>query len=111
MSTLSKVTKSGTVSGTGRKSTLAQLAESGYSMKSALNPNGSTLQKMFSGTFDSSARANNQGSGLLYTIERAGLGAFSMLEGIWDYTAGGIAKIFGADEWAEAQIANNLHCF
>lgn len=108
MSTLSKVTKSGTVSGTGRKSTLAQLAESGYSMKSALNPNGSTLQKMFSGTFDSPARANNQGSGLLYTIERAGLGAFSMLEGIWDYTAGGIAKIFGADEWAEAQIANNI---
>lgn len=108
MSTLSKVTKSGTVSGAGRKSTLAQLAESGYSMKSALNPNGSTLQKMFSGTFDSPARANNQGSGLLYTIERAGLGAFSMLEGIWDYTAGGIAKIFGADEWAEAQIANNI---
>ena len=108
MSTLSKVTKSGTVSGTGRKSTLAQLAESGYSMKAALNPNGSTLQKMFSGTFDSPARANNQGSGLLYTIERAGLGAFSMLEGIWDYTAGGIAKIFGADEWAEAQIANNI---
>ena len=108
MSTLSKVTKSGTVSGVGRKSTLARLAESGYSMKSALNPNGSTLQKMFSGAFDSPARANNQGSGLLYTIERVGLGAFSMLEGIWDYTAGGIAKIFGADEWAEAQIANNI---
>lgn len=42
MSTLSKVTKSGTVSGTGRKSTLAQLAESGYSMKAALKENRET---------------------------------------------------------------------
>lgn len=109
MSTLSQVTQSGngTVSGVGRKSTLAQLAEAGYTMKT-YNPNGSTLQKLFSGAFDSPARANNQGSGLLYTIERLGLGAFGMLEGIWDYTAGGIAKLFGADEWAEAQFADNI---
>ena len=109
MSTLSQVTQSGngTVSGVGRKSTLAQLAEAGYTMKT-YNQNGSTLQKLFSGAFDSPARANNQGSGLLYTIERLGLGAFGMLEGIWDYTAGGIAKLFGADEWAEAQFADNI---
>lgn len=109
MSTLSQVTQSGngTVSGVGRKSTLAQLAEAGYTMKT-YNPNGSTLQKLFSGAFDSPARANNQGSGLLYTIERLGLGAFGMLEGIWDYAAGGIAKLFGADEWAEAQFADNI---
>lgn len=31
----------------------------------------------------------------------------SSIEGIWDYTAGGLAKLFGADEWAEQQFAND----
>ena len=31
----------------------------------------------------------------------------SGIEGIWDYTAGGLAKLFGADDWAEQQIAND----
>lgn len=47
-------------------------------------------------------------NGVGYTLGKIGTGAFSILEGIWDYTAGGIADIFGADEWAEKQFANNI---
>lgn len=46
--------------------------------------------------------------GVGYVGGRIGLGALGILEGIWDYTAGGIAKIFGADEWAEQQFADNF---
>lgn len=46
--------------------------------------------------------------GIGYTLGKFGTGAFSILEGIWDYTAGGIADLFGADEWAEEQFANNV---
>ncbi len=45
--------------------------------------------------------------GLGYTFEKIGLGFLSGLEGIWDYTAGGLAKLFGADDWAEQQFAND----
>ena len=53
---------------------------------------------------------NNGGllGGIGYTLGKLGTGAFGILEGIWDYTAGGIAKLFGADEWAEEQFANNI---
>ena len=46
--------------------------------------------------------------GLGYTVARFGTGAFGILEGIWDFAAGGLADIFGADEWAEKQFANNI---
>ena len=46
--------------------------------------------------------------GVGYIGGRIGLGSLGILEGIWDYTAGGIAKIFGADEWAEEQFADNF---
>ena len=45
--------------------------------------------------------------GLGYAFEKIGLGFLSGIEGIWDYTAGGLAKLFGADDWAEQQIAND----
>lgn len=45
--------------------------------------------------------------GLGYLGEKIGLGFLSGIEGIWDYTAGGIAKLFGADDWAEQQFAND----
>lgn len=53
---------------------------------------------------------NNGGflGGVGYVGGRIGLGALGILEGIWDYTAGGIAKIFGADEWAEQQFADKF---
>ena len=52
----------------------------------------------------------NQGGffgGIGYAFEKLGLGFLSGIEGIWDYTAGGLAKLFGADDWAEQQIAND----
>lgn len=45
--------------------------------------------------------------GLGYLGEKIGLGFLSGIEGIWDYTAGGLAKLFGADDWAEQQFAND----
>lgn len=45
--------------------------------------------------------------GLGYTFEKLGLGFLSSIEGIWDYSAGGLAKLFGADDWAEQQFAND----
>ncbi len=46
--------------------------------------------------------------GLGYTLGKLGTGVFSILEGAWDFTAGGIADLLGADEWAEEQFANNI---
>lgn len=45
--------------------------------------------------------------GLGYLGEKIGLGFLSGIEGIWDYTAGGLAKLFGADDWAEQQFSND----
>ena len=55
-------------------------------------------------------RSKNEGGllgGIGYSLEKVGLGFLSGIEGIWDYAAGGLAKLFGADEWAEQQIAND----
>lgn len=52
---------------------------------------------------------NNGGffGGIGYALEKIGLGFLSSIEGIWDFTAGGLAKLFGADDWAEQQFAND----
>lgn len=52
---------------------------------------------------------NNGGvlGGIGYLGEKAGLGFLSSVEGIWDYAAGGMAKLFGADQWAERQFVND----
>lgn len=55
-------------------------------------------------------QAKNNGGffgGIGYAFEKIGLGLLSAVEGIWDYTAGGLAKLFGADDWAEQQFAND----
>ena len=39
--------------------------------------------------------------GLGYVLENVGLGALRTIEGIWDYTAGGIADLFGNDDYAD----------
>ncbi len=46
-------------------------------------------------------------SGLGYLGEKVAVGFMQSVEGIWDYSAGGIAKLFGNDEWAEEQFAND----
>jgi hypothetical protein len=50
---------------------------------------------------------HNTGNGIGYLGEKVGLGFLSGIEGIWDYTAGGIAKLFGNDAWAEEQFASD----
>ncbi len=45
--------------------------------------------------------------GLGYVGEQIGLGLLRGIEGIWDFAAGGIADLFGADEWAEKQVSND----
>ncbi len=52
---------------------------------------------------------NNGGflGGLGYLGEKIGLGALSFFEGIWDFSAGFIADLVGADDWAEQQVAND----
>lgn len=65
-------------------------------MASQNNTNAQTVEN--SGSF---------GEGLGYLGHKVGLGFLSGVEGIWDYTAGGIAKLFGGDEWAEKQFAND----
>jgi hypothetical protein len=62
------------------------------------------------GTSVSAVSGNNNGGvigGVGYLGEKTALGFLSSVEGIWDYTAGGIAKLFGADQWAERQFVNN----
>lgn len=60
-------------------------------------------------TANTEASQNNGGfiGGVGYLFEKVGAGFLSGIEGIWDYTAGGIAKLFGADDWAEQQFAND----
>ena len=45
--------------------------------------------------------------GIGYAFEKLGLGFLQSIEGIWDYTAGGLADLFGAHDWAEQQMAND----
>lgn len=96
-------------------STLSKLISDGYTLPSNSNTNTakstkSTLSKVLAGDYDSPETYNNGGflGGVGYVGARLGLGAFGILEGIWDFSAGGIAKLFGADEWAEEQFANNI---
>ena len=45
--------------------------------------------------------------GLGYIGEKLGLGFLQGIEGILDYTVGGIADLFGADEWAERRFSSD----
>lgn len=53
---------------------------------------------------------NNRGGffgGIGYVSEKLGLGLLRSIEGIWDFAAGGIADLLGADAWAERQFKND----
>lgn len=59
---------------------------------------------------DRDERTQNNGGflgGLGFLGEKVAVGFVSSLEGIWDYSAGGLAKLFGADDWAEEQFDND----
>lgn len=100
-------------------SNISILAAKGAQIKnnSVLNTenSASTLSKLVAGEktdnmIAEEERAKNQGGffgGIGYVFEKIGLGFLSGIEGIWDYAAGGLAKLFGADDWAEQQFAND----
>lgn len=75
---------------------------------SALYNNTFSLQGQSPATI-AAEQQNNGGvlGGIGYLGEKIGLGFLQSVEGIWDYTAGGLAKLFGADNWAEQQFAND----
>ena len=94
------------------KQSLSQIFENGTQ---GLSKNKQTLSQTFNFSpteprKEETIDYNNGGflGGVGYVGGHIGLGALGILEGIWDYTAGGIAKIFGADEWAEQQFADNF---
>lgn len=100
-------------------SNISILAAKGAQIKnnSVLNTesSASTLSRLVAGEktdnmIAEEERTKNQGGffgGIGYVFEKISLGFLSGIEGIWDYAAGGLAKLFGADDWAEQQFAND----
>lgn len=108
MSTLSKLAQfnnenkvNDLIAKNGSSSTLAKL--------SGVKNNPVYAQQIDYAETEEEKSQNNGGffGGIGYTFEKIGLGFLSAIEGIWDYTAGGLAKLFGADDWAEQQFAND----
>ena len=73
------------------------------SQKNITKAKGTTMSSLPS----SNKRDNTFVEGLGYLGEKTAVGFVSSVEGIWDYAASGIAKLFNADAWAEEQIAND----
>ena len=96
------------------------LASANYNTGSLRNrlASGRSASALYNDTFSlqgqspatvAAEQQNNGGvlGGIGYLGEKIGLGFLQSVEGIWDYTAGGLAKLFGADDWAEQQFAND----
>ena len=49
----------------------------------------------------------NTGNGLLYALESLGLGLLSSVEGAADFLVGGVAELFGADDYAESLMKSD----
>lgn len=76
----------------------------------AINRMNAERQARELAAFEPSSSGSNNGGlagGVGYVFEKIGLGFLSSIEGMWDYAAGGLADIFGADDWAEQQFAND----
>lgn len=72
-------------------------------------PKQSAVAPLYKTKEDTAPDANVGGflGGLGYLGEKAATGFMQSVEGIVDYTAGGLAKLFGADDWAEEQFQND----
>lgn len=82
----------------------------GYQKGSATLLSNEAYRDYLNAQHEEANREKNNGGffgGLGYVFEQLGLGALSVVEGIWDFTAGGLADLFGADQWAEEQFAND----
>ena len=79
-------------------------------MALTLRTGGGLLSPASAVNSNKNTRGNNNGGligGVGYLAEKSALGFLSSVEGIWDYSAGGVAKLFGVDKWAERQFAND----
>ena len=79
-------------------------------MALTLRTGGGLLSPASAVNSNKNTSVNNNGGligGVGYLAEKSALGFLSSVEGIWDYSAGGVAKLFGVDKWAERQFAND----
>ena len=82
----------------------------GYQQRTGSLLENEEYRKYLQASYDEANREKNNGGvlgGIGYFFEQLGLGALSVVEGVWDFTAGGLADLFGADQWAEEQFAND----
>lgn len=82
----------------------------GYQQRTGSLLENEEYRKYMQASYDEANREKNKGGlfgGVGYFFEQLGLGALSVVEGVWDFTAGGLADLFGADQWAEEQFAND----
>lgn len=95
--------------------TLSQARQNAINRRlNALNQNNTAVQSVQQQAMEEellqTAREQNTGGvlgGVGYTFGKLGTGALRGLEGIWDFVAGGIADLFGADEWAQKKMENS----
>ena len=77
-------------------------------MITAKNNKLSPLASLYSRKEEEEKEKNKGGflGGVRYLGMKARDGVVGSVEGIWDFAAGGLADLFGADKWAEEQIKN-----
>ena len=85
--------------------TLEQARQNALNRRKSITPQ--TAQQNITAEESKSENTGGLLGGVGYTLGRVGLGALRGLEGIWDFAAGGIADLFGADEWAYEQATES----
>lgn len=93
----------------GQKNRVVSLGNTGLTTlgkRNAYNAQTREQEALMARQSEQAAESQNNG-GLGYLAEKVGVGFMSSVEGIWDYAAGGLAKLFGADDWAEKQFEND----
>ena len=85
--------------------TLEQARQNALNRRKSITPQ--TAQQNITAEENKPENTGGLLGGVGYTLGRVGLGALRGLEGIWDFAVGGIADLFGADEWAYEQATES----
>lgn len=85
--------------------TLEQARQNALNRRKSITPQ--TAQQNITAEESKSENTGGLLGGVGYTLGRVGLGALRGLEGILDFAVGGIADLFGADEWAYEQATES----
>lgn len=85
--------------------TLEQARQNALNRRKSITPQ--TAQQNITAEENKPENTGGLLGGIGYTLGRVGLGALRGLEGIWDFAVGGIADLFGADEWAYEQATES----